>query len=262
MNKNVPLADFLEEAKRVIKKADEQKIVLRLMGAAAVRMHCPKHLHLHKLLGRELTDLDFMGYSKDFQKVKALFEELGYKQRKAGYALAVSVYGERFFFDDVVNNRVADVFFDKLRMCHTIDFKGRLEVDYPTIPLAELLLEKMQIVKINEKDIKDTIVLLREHDIGGGDKEMMNVEYIAKILSDDWGFYYTVTTNLNKVKHFLNHFTVLKEEDRKDVASKIDEILKMIEAKPKSLRWKMRAKIGTRKKWYEEVEESIRGSAT
>jgi len=259
MDQSIPLANFLDEARRIVEKAQEKGITLRLMGAAAIRMHCPKYIYLHKALGRELSDLDFIGYSKDFKKVRELFEELGYSYRKMGYAIAVSAYGDRCIFDDTVNNRVVDVFFDRLKMCHTIDFRGRLEVDYPTIALADILLEKMQIVKINEKDIKDVIVLLREHDIGEGEKEIINAKYIAELLSDDWGFYYTVTMNLNKVKGFLRHFDALVEEDRRDIASKIDKLLGIIENEPKSLRWKIRAKIGTRMKWYEEVEEVIRG---
>jgi len=79
-------------------------------------------------------------------------------------------------------------------------FLKRLEIDYPTISLADLLLEKMQIVKLNEKDILDTIVMLREHDVGEGDKETINSDRVSGLLSDDWGFYYTVTTNLGKIK--------------------------------------------------------------
>jgi hypothetical protein len=96
--------------------------------------------------------------------------------------------------------------------------------------------------------------MLREHEIQNGEKEYLNAQYVAKLLSNDWGFYYTVTTNLRKVKSYLDLFTVLSDEDRKDVGSKVDTLLKAIENEPKSMKWQMRAKVGTRKRWYTEVE--------
>ena len=113
----------------------------------------------------------------------------------------------------------------------------------------------MQIVKINEKDIKDTIVLLLEHEIGDSDGETINSKYIAKLLSKDWGFYYTVTTNLNKVRSFLDRYEVLTSEQKSNASDKIDKLLEAVEKEPKSLGWKLRAKVGPAKKWYTEVEE-------
>jgi hypothetical protein len=149
----------------------------------------------------------------------------------------------------------ADIFFDELAMCHKVNFRGRLELDYPTITLTDILLEKMQIVKINPKDIKDSIIMLREHAVGDSEKEMFNTPYIVKLLADDWGYYYTVTTNLNRVKSFLGDFEILTAEDRQDVAAKVDKLLQALEEAPKSMKWKMRARLGTKQKWYNEVEE-------
>jgi len=140
-------------------------------------------------------------------------------------------------------------------MCHIIDFRKRLDLDYPTIPLTELLLEKMQIVQINEKDIKDSIVLLREHPIGAGDNETLNVSYVAKLLSQDWGFYYTATTNLAKTRSFVEKYDRLQSGDVSDVQKKIDELQAAIDSEPKSVSWKMRAQIGPSKKWYRDVQE-------
>jgi hypothetical protein len=145
-------------------------------------------------------------------------------------------------------------------MCHMLEFKNRLELDYPTIPLSDLLLQKIQIIKINEKDIKDIIILLREHQIGEFEKETVNINYIARLLSKDWGFWYTVTLNLDKTKEFLAEYKNLADADRKDVETKLDNILKRIEDEPKSIQWKLRSKVGTSKKWYTEVEELIRYS--
>jgi len=247
-------ADFINEALSVVSEAERRGIVLRIMGAIAFKIHCPKFRNLHEALGREITDIDFLGYSKQRDQIKKLFVNLGYVERPASLARTLSSLGTREIYYNPANMRKVDVFLDQLRMCHVIDFCGRLEMDCPTIPLAELLLEKMQIVNLTEKDVKDAAVLLREHDAGEGDKEMINAKYIARILSDDWGFYYTVVTNLKKVQSLLNKFDAFTKEDLAKVLEKIDKIISMIENEPKTFKWVMRSKIGTKKKWYKHVD--------
>lgn len=214
--------------------------------------HCPKHKDLFRSLGRTPKDLDLVTYGKFRGKLEKFFIELGYRaDRRTSYYFG----GDRHRYFDDVNDRVVDVFFDKLAFCHTINLVGRLKLDSPTITLSDLLLGKMQIVEINEKDIKDAVIMLREHEIGEGEKECVNTRYIAKQMSEDWGFYYTVTTNLGKVKAFLDEFASLTDEDRQDVRSKIDALLATIEKEPKSMKWKIRARVGTRRIWYTKVEE-------
>jgi len=191
--------------------------------------------------------------------MKKLFADLGYVPM-VSMALLFGTGKNRAIYKDESHNRSVDVFFDKLEMCHTLEFKNRLELDYPTIPLSDLLLQKIQIIKINEKDIKDIIILLREHQVGEFEKETVNINYIARLLSKDWGFWYTVTLNLDKTKEFLAEYKNLADADRKDVETKLDNILKRIEDEPKSIQWKLRSKVGTSKKWYTEVEELIRYS--
>jgi hypothetical protein len=159
-------------------------------------------------------------------------------------------------YSDPANRRMADVFFDQLEMCHTLNFRGRLEFDSPTITLADFLLEKMQIVELNEKDKIDTVVLLREHAIGDSDNETINAQYISRLLAKDWGFYYTVTTNLGKIKDYAR--SSMTEEHSRDVAAKTDRLVERIESEPKTTGWKMRARVGTKRKWYRDVEEVVR----
>jgi hypothetical protein len=245
------LSDFSEEAMRVVNEGERAGLLLRLMGATAIMHHCPKHRHLFGDLGRNLTDLDFMTYGKFRGKLEKFFVQLGYRSdKRTSYYFGESRHR---YFDDV-NSRVVDVFFDKLAFCHTIEFAGRLELDSPTITLSDLLLEKMQIVEINEKDIKDTVILLREHSVQNDDKECVDPTYVARLLGNDWGFCFTVTANLGKVKDFLDHLTILTPEDKQDVRSKVGALLKAIEVEPKTMKWKMRAKVGTRKRWYTKVE--------
>jgi uncharacterized protein YggL (DUF469 family) len=249
---------FINEALRIIDHAQKQDVVLRLMGGFAIRLHCPKYDYLYDKLGRKpALDLDLITYTRHRPKIKKIFTELGYTPMTS-MALMFATGSARQIYQDEAHNRSVDVFFDKLEMCHTIDFKNRLELDSSTITLSDLLLQKVQIVKINEKDIKDVIILLREHEIGEAEKETVNLRYISKLLSNDWGFWYTATTNLKKVKEFLNDYKVLTEEDRNDVGAKIDKLTSAINNEPKSFSWKMRAKIGTNKRWYTEVEELVR----
>jgi hypothetical protein len=250
-----PKPSLADEALRIISTAQEREIILRLMGALVVRMHCRKYLHLHDAMKRELTDLDFMTYRSCAGRLTPFFVSLGYAPDEH----VLAYFGDRrhkYYGQDM--RIMVDVFIDNLEMCHKILFDRRLELDFPTITLADFILEKMQIVQINEKDIKDTVVIMREHDVGDLDNETVNARYIARTLSDDWGFYYTVTTNLGKVKNSLSSVQVLSDQDRADVSSKIDKLVSCIEEQPKSMRWKMRAKIGTKKKWYNDVEEVVR----
>ncbi len=253
-------SEFIKEALRIVEEGEKRNIPLRLMGGFAIRLHCPNCEHLYELLDRKPAyDLDFVTYSKYRPLIKKFFADLGYTPM-VSMALLFGTGKNRAVYKDENHNRSVDVFFDKLEMCHAIDFKNRLELDYPTIPMASLLLQKIQIVKINEKDIKDIIILLREHQVMKIEKETVNVDYIAKLLSKDWGFWYTAITNLNKTKEFLAQYANLTDADRKDVETKLNKILKAIEDEPKSVQWKLRSKIGTNKKWYTDVEELVRYS--
>ncbi len=246
--------DFAKEIRRIISVADERKIPLRNLGGAAIRMHCPNHQGLYEQLKRvPKHDMDFVTYDKFRPLTKKLFVDLGYEPYVT--LMMTSETGKhRQIFNDKEGNKAIDVFLGKFQMCHMIDYSNRLEVDSPTVPPADLLLQKLQIVQTNEKDIQDTIILLCEHDVGKTDKDEINGDYVAKILSNEWGFYYTISLNLPKIKEFLDKYP-LTPEDKKAAAERIDKLQSIIEATPKTFQWKMRAKIGPAKKWYNVVEE-------
>jgi len=248
-------SDFLEEASRILDAAKSENVMLRLLGALAFHIHCPKFSYMQELLGRTFTDIDFMSYRQESSRIDKLFVDLGYR-----YDVRVrALFGSRLvFYDSSGTNRHCDVFLDKLEFCHDIDFQDRLDVDYPTVPLVELLLEKMQIVKLNEKDVIDTMMLLREHQIGGTDNETINADRLAKLTSHDWGLWKTVAINLQNVKNATQINKKLSEEDRKDIDTKMVALMKRIEEEPKSRGWKMRARIGEKKKWYRDVDELVR----
>ena len=245
--------EFVGTATRIVDSAKEQGIILRAIGATSVLIHVGKDAPILNVFKsyRKLTDIDFVTYRKCWSKIEDFFQKQGFRPNETFNAL----HGNKQLNFTGADNLHADVFCDKLDMSHVIDFTGRLEQDYPTIPLADLLLEKMQIVRINEKDIKDTLLLLRTHDIGDDDKDVINARWIAQSLKDDWGFWYTITTNLNKVNAQKNQYDWLSPEDRAIIESRITKLLGVIETEPKSSGWRFRARIGTRKKWYNDVEE-------
>jgi hypothetical protein len=250
------LPDFLGEAKRIVDVANKENVPLRLLGAVAFNLHCPKFSFMQQKLGRSFSDLDFASYRKRASQVSKLFAELGYVED----IKVTTLYGSNrlVFHDPTGNNRHCDVFLDKLQFSHDISFQDRLETDSLTVPLAELLLEKMQIVKLDKKDVIDTIMLLREHSIGDSDDETINAGRIARLCSQDWGLWKTITTNLKRTEQAAQEMDPLTEEDVADVSAKIKVLLGRIQNEPKSTGWRMRAKVGERRKWYREVEELSR----
>ena len=200
---------------------------------------------------RNLTDLDFAAYMKDADKISALFSELGYQE-----LLTVRTYfgGRRRMYQNEKKAMKSDLFLDELHMCHDIPFKNRLKIDYPTLSLVDLLLEKMQIVELDAKDVIDTVALIGEHEIGTSEDETINTEYLSSLCGSDWGLWMTVTTNLKKVRDYLPQIEGLSDADRNNVDQKITRVLEIVDNAPKSTSWKMRAKIGIKKKWYRTVD--------
>ncbi len=255
-------AQFFKLRDRVLEEANKRGIILRIIGAIAIRTHCPTYKYLEYDLGRILTDVDFVAYDRDTKKIRQLFVDLGYREDPAIRAMmsgmGMGKMSKRLIFYEDNLGIHSDVFLDELKFCHIINFKGRLEIDSPTVPLTDMFLSKLQIVKINEKDIIDSIVLLREHEVGPHDKEMVNEDYMARLFAADWGFWRTATENLGKIKAFAQTYAKLKDEDRKDVAAKIERLQQRIDREPKPMKWKMRDRVGDKKQWYEDVEEVVR----
>jgi hypothetical protein len=148
-----------------------------------------------------------------------------------------------------------DVFYEKLDFCHAIPLQDRLQVDAPTLPLAELLLAKLQIVKVTEKDFIDMIALLLEHELGENDRNTLNAARIAKLCAEDWGLWRTATKNLDKLEPFARGHTKLDATQKARLVAQVAALHRRLDAEPKSLSWRMRARIGERMKWYNDVED-------
>jgi len=254
------LEDFMQEAVRIEKAAADNGIPLRVIGCLAFRIKAPEYTDLHIKMGREVTDIDYVSYYKYQSKLVNLFrDELGYHWVPPSFARASTL---RDLFIDKERNRKVDVFYDHLDFCHKIDFakNKRLEADKPTIPLAELFLEKTQIVEINAKDLKDLVITFLAHDVSEtNDDTMVNGAYIVKILSDDWGFYYTVTENIKKFIDFVPTIKEITQEQKDLVIERAKKLHKIIEDAPKTRGWKNRAKVGPMKRWYK-IVHSMDGS--
>jgi hypothetical protein len=270
----VPTEVFMRESESIVDEAKKQGVPLRILGGLAIAMHCRNQSDFAKRLnrtgtgvvaGQEYSDIDFVAYRKHRDRVKEFFNKIGYVKRRATLSSAAS---ERQIYYHPKGWFCVDVFFDQLLVAnHPIDFRGRLELDYPTITATDMLLEKVQMWEaFGVKDLKDCLLLLVSHDVKENtDKEAINASYIANLLAEDWGFWYTATTNLQNLKRFVSELdklgpdakitpAAISEKERSDINVKIDALVKKIEAEPKSFGWKMRARVGTKKQWYCHVE--------
>ena len=243
---------FENELKRILKAADEAGVTLRVIGSLGFQMHCPKYGYLQQAMGRAYTDIDFAGYTRQQKAVQTLMAKLGYVDNQEVFIVSG---GERSIFDRAEIGLHIDVFWEKLDFCHIIRWTGRLEVDSPSIPLAELLLEKMQIVQINEKDIIDTIMLLLEHPLGDIDQETINIKLVSDLCAADWGLWRTTTMNLSKVRQLAQTYEVLTPEQKNTIESQVQKALTRLDKEPKSMAWRLRSRVGDRVKWYKDVDE-------
>ncbi len=245
---------FEAEALRIVDVAKEKGLVLRLLGSLAFRLHCPEYGYLQKQLGRAYTDIDYAGYGGQASQMSPLMTSLGYQDHAE---INLLYAGQRMIFNNNALGIHTDIFFDKLSFCHEIVWKDRLEDDFPTIPLAEMLLEKMQIVKINEKDIIDTMMLMLEHPLGDHDRETINIARVSSLCAQDWGLWRTLTMNLRKVSQLAQGYAEPGAAEKAKLASQVEAALERIEREPKSVSWKIRSKIGDRVKWYQEVDDMV-----
>jgi hypothetical protein len=146
-----------------------------------------------------------------------------------------------------------DVLVDKLVMCHTLDLAKRINVTDGTIPLADLLLSKLQIVNLNDKDLRDIVAVLADHDLTD-DEEGINRSYISNILGSDWGWWRTATATMLTVRERLDALG-LPPDQLGAVAARLDTLRDLSESCQKSMRWRARARMGERVPWYNDPEE-------
>jgi Uncharacterised nucleotidyltransferase len=242
------LEDIVAEGERLLALGERSGVDLRLLGGVAVRLRAPA---LPASLQREYKDLDFAVGKRDAGPLDRLMREAGYAPHVSFNAMHAR---ERALFFDDHNGRQVDVFIDAFRMCHAIPLAGRLGLQPRTVPLAELLLTKLQIIELNEKDVRDTVLLLHGHPIDDHDDDAVNGARIAELCASDWGLWRTITANLQRCREHIDDYE-LEPSERERIAARFDQLLERVEAEPKSRGWRLRARVGERKRWYELPEE-------
>jgi hypothetical protein len=242
------LEDIVAEGERLLDLARKEGVPLNLLGGVAVRLHAPE---IPPSLDRQYKDLDFAVPKKAGGATDKLLRDAGYEPHITFNAMHAR---ERALFFDDEHERQVDVFIGSFRMCHQIPLDDRIGNGAQTVPLAELLLTKLQIIEVNEKDVRDMVLLLYGHDVGDSDEDAVNAGRIAQLCAADWGLCHTITANLERCREHVGNYDLgSANEDR--ITGRFDTLLARIEEEPKTRGWKLRAKVGERKRWYELPEE-------
>lgn len=247
------MTDIIQEMYRLIEAANAKNIQLRAIGGLAVQAHNKKN---HPLFLREFADLDFVVAKRQRREFEAFMPEVGYAPHRQFNVLNGD---QRQIYYHNESEMKIDIFVGDFMMCHKIPLENRLKADPITIPLAELLLSKAQIVHLNRKDALDIASLFLNTEVGMGDDEVINLSVIAALCGSDWGLYKTTSINLERVKEVVSGDDVaLNSDERALIVARVDRVLDTFNGMQKSLAWQMRDKVGTRVRWYEEVEEVAR----
>ncbi len=241
------------EAIELYEEAAAASITLRLIGSIAVKLRCERYAPYMVALGRRpVRDIDFFAYSKQERSVKQLFERRRYTLDPA--VRHSQEFGiKRLIYHHPDHLLKVDIFLDELVMAHTVDLSGRLELDAPTVTLADLMLSKLQIHEITENDLIDAAILLAEHDLGSDSG--IELGRLTDVLGRDWGFYHSVLLNLDKLEEAIGRFATLPPEAADRVRRRIGTMREAMDVAPKSRKWRLRARVGPRLRWYEEVDE-------
>jgi hypothetical protein len=241
-----PLEDTIAEAARVAEAAKQQEVGVKLLGGAGIHLHSPSAQR--PPLKRKYGDLDYVISTKDRKAALAFFPSVGYE---ANDRFNLMQGDRRLYFYDGNNGKQVDVFIDVIRMSHVIDLRGRLGHRGPCASPSDLMLSKLQIYEVNRKDLVDLTALLLDHPIAVNDDDAIDATYVARLASEDWGLYRTAQINIEKLRHTVDELDV----DQELVKTRLDQLWTVVEAQPKPLKWRLRAQVGDRMRWYELPEE-------
>jgi hypothetical protein len=263
-------SELMGEARAIIDLGNARGVVLRLTGGLAVR-HYAIDLEFAE---REYSDIDLIGLKRQATDVGAVFRDLGYAEN-LHVAMATGAGQLQFFqpeggsraggddslpvFSAVPPSDHIDVFLDAMRMDHQIDFRDRLAINTYAIDPADLFLSKLQIVNLNEKDVHDVITLVKDVYVDFQPHPgVLDLHHVAEVCSSDWGLYIDVMNNVDAVMDHLDDYD-LSPRDAARVRRTLELAQDMMTEQAKTLRWRLRARIGKRVRWYAEVEEQFGG---
>ena len=249
VTESTPLSDPVEEGRRVVETARDEGLTVRQIGGTA--NYEQSETARESPFKRPYRDVDFVGVREEESDIVDLMVDLGYEPNERFNTMRPN----RLEFTDQENERKADYIIDKFRFSHEWNLRGRVEKGYPTVPIEDLLLSKLQIAEISDRDIRDIIAMVNDHEVEAGpDAEGINAEYVADLCSGDWGLYKTTTMNMEKVRDYVEDNSLPVDNDTID--ARLRSLRASIEEAPKSLRWQLRAVIGERKRWYRRPELS------
>jgi hypothetical protein len=243
-----PADDPLPEAVGLARGAADASLGLKLLGGLAVRVLCPE---FPPRLRRD-QDIDFACVSKQRKKVAEHLAKVGCEPDRRFNNLN----GDRQMYFTAPSGRPIDVMVDRLSMCHVLDFRPSFDRQPLTIDAVDVLLSKLQIVELNEKDLRDIVHLLAALPLGGGSQASIDTGRFCKLLGSDWGWWRTVTGNLAKMEELLGERPALIPDNHVyEPVAQAGRLLELAVEAPKSMKWKLRANVGDRVRWYELPEE-------
>jgi hypothetical protein len=253
-----PLADAVEEARRLIELAESDGLVLRALGGVAICLQAPDG---RPRLTRQAKDIDLAGAKGATKPAVRLMVRAGYVADEMFNALRG---GRRLLFHDPGNGRHLDVFIGEFSMCHDIPMTTRLNREPLTVPREELLLSKLQIVELTANDQSDVYNLLFHNDVGDGDGAsgssgpVIAAPFVAELCAGDWGLWRTCQLNIERSLDRLGA-SALEPAEQELVASRLERLRARIDAEPKNMKWRIRNQVGDRVRWYAEPEEEPAG---
>lgn len=241
---------LIDEGPRLAEVAAARGVVLRLFGGVAIWHRSAPATRV--ALGRDYGDLDYVAHRKGSRDLRDLLDAEGFVPERTFNA----AHGDRRLIYHAHDGSFhIDVFLDRFDMSHTLDFSARLEIEEPTLPAADLLLAKLQVAQINRKDLTDAAMLLLDHELGEDDGPgRLGGSRLDEACGGDWGLYTTVTDNLTTLDDLAPSLP-LRPERADALAGRSAALRRRLEEAPKTRAWRMRAKVGRRKRWYEVPEE-------
>ncbi len=245
--------DALSEAMSLVTTAADAGITVRLLGGMAVRVLCPDYPPRR---AAHLQDIDLASVTPARKALQKFLLDQGHQPDKNFNAL----YGHKqLYFVSAVSGRPIDVLIDRLVMCHELDFRERIGRMPYTLDVLDVLLSKLQIVELNEKDVRDIVYLLSAYPVrDGADTATISLELFRPVVAEDWGWWRTVTMNLDKVQAIVGESGegLVPANAGCDPAAQAGLLAAAARETPKSRRWRMRARVGDRLRWYQEPQES------
>lgn len=244
----------LEEGPRLVALAGQEGLPLRLFGGVAIWHRSGERMRA--ALGREYGDIDLVAHKRGSRNLRDLLERHEYVPERTFNATHGA---SRLLYHAPDGSFHIDVFLDQFTMSHELDFSSRLEVDPLTLPAADLLLAKLQVAEVNRKDLTDSAMLLLDHDLGESDGPgKLSLAHISRVCAEDWGLFTTVGDNLKALQALVPSLDPLSGLERDALRERVERVEGALEDAPKSRGWKLRARIGRRKRWYETPEEVVR----